>query len=180
MQSARSRTDRRTRARAASRLQRLTAATLLFLAALPARADEADVRRGAYLASIMDCGGCHAPRDAGGAPIEGGGLSGGTIGFEVPGLGVFWPPNLTPHETGLAGWSTAEIVAAIRSGTRPDGRTLAPAMPWSNYSHLTDDDAAALAAFLQSLEPVEHQVPAPAGPGATGPAPFFQLVSPGG
>lgn len=179
MQSAKIRTSRRTRARPGSRRLRLAATTLLILAAPPTHADEVSVRRGAYLASIMDCAGCHAPRDAGGVPIAGGGLSGGTVGFEVPGLGAYWPPNLTPHETGLAGWSTADIVAAIRSGRRPDGRMLAPAMPWSNYSHLTDEDAAALAAFLRSLEPVDHQVPPPTGPGASAPAPFFRLVSPG-
>lgn len=164
--------------RRAWRARRLAGAGLLLLA-LQAEASAADVRRGEYLASIMDCSGCHMPRDAGGAPIAAAGLSGGTIGFEVPGLGAFWPPNLTPHETGLAGWSAGEIVEAIRAGVRPDGRILAPAMPWQNYAHLTDADAAALAAYLKSLEPVAHRVPPPSAPGARPPAPLFRLVKPG-
>ncbi|WP_075220806.1 c-type cytochrome [Acuticoccus yangtzensis] len=160
--------------------RRLAASALLILAASPAGAQTPDVDRGRYLASIMDCGGCHAPRDANGVPLPGAGLSGGTVGFEVPGLGAFWPPNLTPHDTGLGGWTTVDIMAAIRSGKRPDGRILAPAMPFANYAHLTDGDAAALAAYLQSLEPVDHQVPPPAGPGVDtpAPAPVFRFVAP--
>ncbi|MCF3934116.1 c-type cytochrome [Acuticoccus sp. M5D2P5] len=159
---------------------RLAASALLILAAMPAGAQTPAVERGRYLASIMDCGGCHAPRDANGVPLPGAGLSGGTVGFEVPGLGAFWPPNLTPHDTGLGGWTTVDIIAAIRSGERPDGRLLAPAMPFANYAHLTDADAAALAAYLQSLEPVDHQVPPPAGPGVDtpAPAPVFRFVAP--
>ena len=166
--------------RPAMRRHRFAAVALLMVAALPAWADDAQVRRGAYLASVMDCSGCHTPRNGAGAPIAGASLSGGTIGFEVPGLGAFWPPNLTPHETGLAGWSTSDIVDAIRSGARPDGRMLAPAMPWANYANLTDDDGAALAAYLKSLDPVDHQVPPPAAPGASVSAPVFRLALPGG
>lgn len=178
MQFASARTEPHVTARLAGGGPRWTTAMLLILAALPAQAGTPDVARGEYLASIMDCAGCHAPRGADGAPIAGAGLSGGTIGFEVPGLGVFWPPNLTPHESGLAGWSTAEIVDAIRAGIRPDGRILAPAMPWENYSHLTDEDAAALATYLRSREPVDHQVPQPIGPDEDAPAPAFRLVEP--
>lgn len=178
MHDTRSRTADRGADRPA-RKGRLLAASLLMLALLPAKADASDVTRGAYLASIMDCAGCHMPRDGGGVPIVGAGLSGGTVGFEIPGLGAFWPPNLTPHETGLAGWKAGDIVNAIRTGVRPDGRVLAPAMPWANYSHLTDDDAAALAAYLQSLTPVDRKVPPPAAPGADLAAPVFRVALPG-
>ena len=62
-------------------------------------------------------------------------LAGSNIGFGVPGLGVFYPPNLTPdRETGLGSWSEADIVRAVRQGVRPDGRELAPVMPWRNYA----------------------------------------------
>jgi hypothetical protein len=67
----------------------------LALAAGPAAAQE--VARGAYLASIMDCGGCHTPGAIGGKPDLEHSLGGGTVGFEIPGLGIFYPPNLTPH-----------------------------------------------------------------------------------
>ncbi|HET8750545.1 MAG TPA: hypothetical protein VFM42_07370 [Sphingomicrobium sp.] len=50
-------------------------------------------------------------------PQTGRGLStGGTIGFEVPGMGVFYPPNLTPDaEAGIGKWSEADIINAVRA-----------------------------------------------------------------
>jgi cytochrome c553 len=146
--------------------------------AAAAGADPASrVERGRYLATIMDCAGCHNA-GAFGPNAEAGPLQGGTVGFEIPNLGVFYPPNLTPHqETGLGRWSEAEIVAAVRTGRRPDGRELAPAMPWRNYAALTDADAGALAAYLKSLPPVERRVPAPATP-ETAPQPYLTVHAP--
>ncbi|WP_133260357.1 hypothetical protein [Rhodovulum sp. BSW8] len=66
-----------------------------------ASADAAKIERGTYLARIMDCAGRHMPRGADGVPVFSAGLPGGTVGFERPGLGIFWPPNLTPDATGL-------------------------------------------------------------------------------
>jgi len=122
------------------------------------------IERGRYLASIMDCAGCHNRGSFSPEPDRGP-LEGGGVGFEVPGLGVFYPPNLTPHpETGLGRWSESDIVNAVRRGRRPDGRELAPAMPWRAYSALSDQDAAALAAYLKSLPAASNQVPAPSSP----------------
>lgn len=92
-------------------------------------------------------------------------LGGSEVGIEIPGLGVFHAANLTPDkETGLGRWSDTEIAAAIRTGVRPDGRTLAPAMPWPAYARLTDEDVAAIIAFLKSILPVANKVPGPFGP----------------
>ncbi len=44
---------------------------------------------------------------------------------------------------------------------RPDGRVLAPAMPWTDFSHLTKEDAGAVVAYLRSLPPVSNKVPGP-------------------
>ncbi len=139
---------------------------------------EPDVERGAYLAQIMDCGGCHTPRGPDGAPEMDRPLQGATVGFEIPGLGIFWPPNLTDHATGLADWSDEEIDAAIRGGVRPDGRQLAPIMPYASYATLTDEDAAALVAFLRSLPGAENAVPAPVPAGGAAPAPYFAFALP--
>jgi hypothetical protein len=47
-------------------------------------------------------------------------LGGSDVGFEVPGLGVFVAPNLTPDtDTGLGAWTREQIVTAIRTGVRP-------------------------------------------------------------
>ncbi|MEI9889966.1 MAG: hypothetical protein WDN45_04385 [Caulobacteraceae bacterium] len=55
-------------------------------------------------------------------------------------------------------------MAAITTGVTPDGRILSPAMPWPDFSHLTKDDAEAVAAYLQSLPPVANKTPAPGAP----------------
>lgn len=136
------------------------------------------IARGAYLAKIMDCAGCHMPRGSDGAPIFEAGLSGGTVGFEIPGLGIFWPPNLTPDASGLGGWSDTEIAAAITGGISRDGRTLAPAMPWPSYAALSPDDVEALIAWLRAQPPVEAQRFGPVTEATNAPAPFFRVTLP--
>ncbi len=126
---------------------------VLFAAGLRADADPDRIERGAYLAQIMDCAGCHMPRGSDGAPILEAGLSGGNVGFEIPELGIFWAPNLTPSTTGIGSWTEVEIADAIRQGIRPDGRTLVPVMPWPSFAALSDEDVTAPAAYLQSLPP---------------------------
>ncbi len=147
-------------------------------ASMTAHADSV-VARGEYLARIMDCTGCHTRGTMMGRPDMARYLGGGDVGFELPGLGIFYPPNLTPDEaTGLGAWSEAEIVAAVRTGERPDGRELAPIMPWRSYAALSDEDAAALARYLKSLPPIANAVPSIAGPGETPEAPYLTVAVP--
>jgi mono/diheme cytochrome c family protein len=149
----------------------------LAVAATPASAQ--DLKRGEYLARIMDCGGCHTPGALAGKPDLEHPLAGGTVGFELPGLGIFYPPNLTPHpEAGLGAWSQADMVQVLRTGMRPDGRELAPIMPWRSYQTLTDEDAMALVSYLKALPPSAHKVPGPIGPSETAPAPYLTVVVP--
>lgn len=122
------------------------------------------IARGQYLVTLGGCGDCHTPGHFLGKPDMARMLGGSDVGFEVPGLGKFYGPNLTPDATGLGGWSEDEIVTAIRTGVRPDGRQLAPSMPWMGLAALTDEDAYAIAAFLKSLPPVANTVPGPFGP----------------
>jgi mono/diheme cytochrome c family protein len=160
----------------------LVNAALLALAALaaaPPVQGQDRIKRGEYLAAIMDCTGCHTPGALAGKPDRQRALSGSDIGFAIPDLGVFYPPNLTPDdETGLGKWSAAEIVTAVRTGVTPSGRVLAPVMPYHSYSRLTDADAQALAAYLKTLKPVRHQAPAMAGPSEKPPAPYLTLAVP--
>lgn len=152
-------------------------AALVFNAS--AASAESQVERGRYLANIMDCGGCHNTGAFTPAPNLETPLAGSDIGFEIPGLGVFYPPNLTPDaETGLGSWSDDEIITAFTTGMRPDGRQLAPAMPWMSYGHINADDAAALVAYFRSLAPVSHKVPGPFGPDAKPTAPYMTVVMP--
>lgn len=163
-------------------LHRAALAAALF-ATTPAAAQQAPAgpnARGEYLARIMDCGGCHTGGALAGRPDPRLDLAGSQIGFAIPDLGVFYPPNLTPDRaTGLGGWSEADIVRAVRTGVRPDGRILAPAMPWPAYAALTDADALALARYLRGLAPVRNATPRMAGAGETPPAPYLTLAIPG-
>jgi mono/diheme cytochrome c family protein len=153
------------------------AAFLVGLLTHPALA-ETPVQRGEYLVTIMGCTDCHTPGHFLGQPDMARFLGGSDVGFEIPGLGTFHGPNLTPDPTGLGGWSDDAIVTAIRTGIRPDGSTIAPAMPWMGYAALADDDAQAIAAFLKSLPPVANKVPGPFGPGEPSGGLVMKVVAP--
>ena len=142
-------------------------------------ADRELIERGQYLVTIASCTDCHTPGHFLGKPDMTRHLGGSDVGFEIPGLGVFYGPNLTPDEaTGLGRWSERDIVTAIQTGKRPDGRTLAPIMPWTAFAELTDSDAAAIAAYLKSLPPVSNKVPGPFGPGEAPTSFVMKIVAP--
>ena len=125
----------------------------------PATADDAQAARGRYLVTIAGCSDCHTPGALLGTPDMKRYLGGSDVGFSIPGQGVFVGGNLTPDkETGLGQWASDQIVIAIRTGKRPDGAQLSPVMPYPAFSHLTDDDADAIAAFLKSLPAVSNKV----------------------
>lgn len=127
-------------------------------------ADRGQIERGKYLVTIGGCNDCHTPGYFFGKPDAKRELGGSEVGFDVPGLGVFYGPNLTPDkETGLGTWSKADIVKALQTGVRPDGRGLAPVMPWPAFAKLTKPDAEAIAAYLKSLPTVKNKVPGPFG-----------------
>jgi mono/diheme cytochrome c family protein len=156
----------------------LTAAALMACYWQAEAADRADVARGKYLVTLGSCTDCHTPGYFFGKPDEARLLGGSEVGFEIPGLGVFHGPNLTPDkETGLGKWSEQDIVKALRTGQRPDGRELAPVMPWRAFAQLTDADALAIARYLKSLAPVSNKVPGPFGPSET-PTSFVMRVVP--
>jgi mono/diheme cytochrome c family protein len=143
----------------------LAAFGIVAVWAAPAYAADPAVERGRYLVQIGGCSDCHTPGTFLGHPDMGRFLGGSDVGFAVPGLGVFIGPNLTPdNDTGLGRWTAPQIVEAITTGVRPDGRILAPPMPWRNLSALTHEDALAIAAYLKSLPAVSHKVEGPLGP----------------
>jgi mono/diheme cytochrome c family protein len=130
-----------------------------------ASADQAPIAQGKYLVTIAGCNDCHTPGYFLGKPDFSRTLAGSDVGFTIPGLGAFVGRNLTPDkETGLGNWTDDQIISAFTAGIRPDGRRLAPIMPWQGLSHLTSDDAHAIVAYLRSLPPVKNAVPGPFGP----------------
>lgn len=100
------------------------------------------VEYGAYL--VVGCTSCHGQN-----------LSGGPILGAPPSFGN--PANLTPHESGLGGWTREDFVVAMRDGRRPDGTAINPEqMPWRNYRRMTDVELHALYAYLSQLPPREY------------------------
>lgn len=117
-------------------------------AAAPMPIDAQAVARGAYLARAGNCAACHSRR--GGAPYAGG------KGLATP-FGTVYAGNLTPDpDTGLGRWSVDDFRRALHEGRSRDGRLLAPAFPYPEYTRLHTADVDALFAYLRSLAPV-HQ-----------------------
>ena len=119
---------------------------------------ETPAQRGAYLVgSIAGCGNCHTPKDAAGNPVRGMELAGGYEFDEA--FGRAFSQNITPDpETGVGKWTDAQLIAALREGKRPDGTTIGPPMPIEWYRKMSDEDAAAIVAYIRSVKPSRHAV----------------------
>ncbi len=132
-----------------------------FHFATTARA-ETKLERGKYLTTIMDCGGCHTTGSFLGKPDPAKYLAGSEVGWAIPTLGVFYPSNITAdEETGIGKWTTKDIVKLLRTGLTPEGREVAPMMPWRSYAKASEADLEALAAFIKTVPGVKHAVPGP-------------------
>lgn len=114
------------------------------------------VARGEYLVKLANCGGCHTPKGDDGAPKADMLLAG------QPLRGDF-ASNLTPdEETGIGSWTVEQISTLLRTGTTPEGTQLEGAMAQQverRFSKLTEDDAAAIAAYLKSIPAVKNAPP---------------------
>jgi len=107
-----------------------------------------DVARGAYIALLGDCAFCHTA--TGGAAFAGG------LPLATP-LGAIYSSNITPdRDTGIGRYSFPDFVRAMRDGIRPDGARLYPAMPYTAYAKVSDDDLQDLFAYLQSAVAPVH------------------------
>lgn len=117
----------------------------------PPRSDK--VAYGAYLAGPLGhCMDCHTPHRPDHS-LDMAKAGAGGRAFSGP-WGTSVSPNITPHkEAGIADWSDAEIARAIRTGVSKDGRKLFPPMAYGYYARITNDDMAALIAYLRSLPP---------------------------
>ncbi|SDP00310.1 c-type cytochrome [Afipia sp. GAS231] len=141
-------------------------AAAMLLAASNGATAETPVERGAYLVnSIMACGNCHSPRDAGGRLISDKAFSGG-LTFNTPPF-IATAANITQDiETGIGSWSDAEIKRALVEGMRPDhghlaSVPLAAIMPANFYKALLPDDLDAVVAYLRTVKAIRNQVADP-------------------
>ncbi len=105
-----------------------------------APADRKLAARGETLAKLGACESCHT-RD-GGAPYAGG------RALETP-FGTIYSSNITPDVAkGIGGWTLTAFTRAMREGISRDGTHLYPAFPYDHYSRVTEDDIAAIYAYI--------------------------------
>jgi cytochrome c2 len=109
------------------------------------------IARGQQVA--QSCVPCHS---FDGGPILNGGTS--NLAPVVSGLstGVVYAPNLTPGGE-LRRWSDGEVIRAVREGL--DDRGVPLMHPAAQYAGMTDEDAAALVAYLRSQPELRHDQP---------------------
>jgi len=124
---------------------------------------DAAIERGRYLVEgPAHCLHCHSEIDwqAPGHPTVSGRKAAGQPIPEASIPGLVYAANLTADaETGIGAWTDAELGVAIREGIGRDGRRLFPLMPYMAYAHMSDQDLAAVIAFLRTLDPVSNKVP---------------------
>ena len=110
----------------------------------PIPTDEASIEHGRHIARTRGCFGCH------GQQLEGQNFAGQWDWVERA-----IAPNLAAY---AKEHDAATVEAAIRQGIGQDGKALW-SMPSYNFTRLTDEDTAALIAFLQSAPVVENPLP---------------------
>lgn len=108
--------------------------------------DSAVLARGEHLSLILACAHCH------GDQLE------GNVMMDMP-LWRMTAPNLTRGVGGVgASYTVADWDRAIRLGVAKDGRGLI-IMPSEVYQNVSDEDAEALIAYLQSIPAVDNELP---------------------
>jgi mono/diheme cytochrome c family protein len=113
--------------------------------------------RGAYLVEGPGhCGECHSERNAVGAIIEERRFAGGPDPE-----GRDWVPNITPHPTGIGGWTLEEVAQTLKTGETPNFvKVTGPMVSVVRHTaQLPDSDRAAMAEFILSLPPREGRKP---------------------
>lgn len=127
------------------------AASLAACAALAVDLQSSEmIARGRYLAITADCAGCHTKR--GGRPYAGG------VELLTP-FGTLVAPNITPdRDAGIGAWTDDEFVAALHDGRGRNGIRLFPAMPYPVYTKMTREDALAIRAYLQTIQPAPDKI----------------------
>ena len=121
---------------------------------------------GEYLVTIAYCDECHTPQEKGGSPDLLRRYAGGQA-FRTP-YGSVVSANITPDkDTGIGNWDFARFRDRLRTFPKeysgvdklpksgPDRFTL---MHYIAYAGFTDDDMAAIFAFLQVQTPVKQNV----------------------
>jgi alcohol dehydrogenase (quinone), cytochrome c subunit len=113
---------------------------------------DALVERGRYVALASNCASCHTR--PGGAPYAGG------VAFESP-VGTIYSSNITSSTgRGIGEWTAEDLKRALHEGVAAKGYRLFPAFPYTSFTQMTDEDVAALYAYMRTVKADEYQPPA--------------------
>lgn len=107
--------------------------------------------RGAELVrGLAACGFCHGETNQPGAVLIGGRSS-------YDRYGEVLAANLTPAQSGLAGWTSGDIMHALREEVNKDGEDISHQVH-DGYEWMSDNDTLAIVGYLQALPAVENSV----------------------
>ena len=121
------------------------AASAITASSVPPPATD-PVSTGKYLADAAHCSACHTSRSD--RPYA------GNLPFRTK-FGTLYSSNITPDPaTGIGRWTEAQFTAALRDGKGSHGEYLYPAMPYVEFTKITDADVHALWAYFRTVAPV--------------------------
>lgn len=105
---------------------------IIMVSNVEAKPPTDEITQAQELVAAGDCVACHtAP---GGRPYAGG------LRMMTP-LGAIYSTNITPdNNTGIGHYSYDDFAKAVRKGVAKDGRNLYPAMPYTSFSRINDQD----------------------------------------
>lgn len=126
---------------------RMSKASEVAVRSLEIPQDAETLARGEHLVtSVSGCAGCH------GENLQ------GEVFFDGAPFGYIAAPNLTSSGAG-ANYKTADDwLRAIQHGVAADGRTISFFMPAIAFSNMSDQDIAAVIAYLQTVPPADNNV----------------------
>jgi len=115
--------------------------------------DSEAIKRGEYVMRLADCSACHTR--------ESGDFAGG-YNMKTP-FGTLVSSNVTPDpETGIGNMTERDFFNSVRQGIGQHGM-LYPAMPFTAYRKLTDQDMHDLWAYMSTIDPVKNDIDENAG-----------------
>ena len=105
------------------------------------------IERGRQVAIESDCVACHTGPSS--APFAGG------VAFDSP-FGMIYSTNITPDKQhGIGHYNREDFYRAVKWGYSSKVGNLYPAMPFTSYRKLNDQDLDALWAYFKSIKPIE-------------------------
>lgn len=122
------------------------------------------VEYGRYMTTIAACAECHTPMSSPGK-LDMKMAFGGGFEFNMPDGSVIRSMNITPHATGIGGWTKEMFITKFKgydlsTYTPPavapgDFQTI---MPWTMYAGMTEEDLGAIYEYLRTVPPLDNTV----------------------